>query len=556
YSTVVNNPPLTMPNLTPITSKALLSKVFFSGNVPSSVYQFEYSALPTEAWLKNKSMDFFGFYNGLASNNNKPTLHFYANESDGRRLRVTPIANTAGVIVAGADRSVNAQAIGTGLLTKIIYPSGGFADITYEPNRYWDNSVGEELLGKGVRVKRIATQGGEIAFGKSIDAPNNYRSGIRDYEYKLGNNNTSGLLLAPIKLGYITSASQNNGIIQSVSNLGEEPEIFYSRVAEVMPGQGRRVYEFGIQGTFPETASGDWKATKSRLARMANGANCLPSGNVKNGFYTFPFPPSTNYGHRRGFLNKLSEYSETGTLVREKTQTASVLNQNPVVVKGIRFEKIDNIYYYGIYEMLTGQLQVINTEVVAEASRENPSLWMSTTTQYSYNSNKMLSTVTTNLPDGTVTVKKTKYANDFIFSNPVASDTMAVALKKLNEIGRTGEVVETITQVTLPGGVPVVSSSLILYRDFGNGRVLPHYLLSLPPGAALTEAVATGGNFVKDTDYKVMSSLKEYSQEGQLLSAIDNKRNLSATHYINGPGIPAVTLSHARAQAAVYEGFE
>lgn len=536
-------------------NRALLSKVYLANNSPFAVYEFQYNDLATNVWHRNWGMDYYGYYNGIGSNNNIPRLFFYNNEADGRRLRIDSIPGvTPTTVFSGSNREVNAQHVTSGALTKIILPSGGFIQIEYEANRYWDGSVDRELLGKGVRVKKLITQGGEVAYGKIMDVASSYRAITREYEYKLANNNSSGLLLAPVKLGYITTT----GVMKTVHNMGEEPEILYTRVTEKIGGQGKRVYEFNVPGVFPDVTSSDWKATKSRIARKPpeQGQPCINQGNVKNGYYLYPYPPSTNYGFQRGFLTRVSEYSESGTLIREKIQTPLVLSVNPVTLKGLRFERIGDVYYYGVYEMLTGRVQVVDTEILRESSEENSSHWMQTTTQYMYNANNMVQTITSTLPDGTVSVRKIKYAGDFQFTNPPSTDTMAVALKKLNETNRHGEIVEQISRVTMPGAAEAVSSSLVIYRDFGNDRVLPYYLKALPPGAALTESTVSGQNFIADSDYKTVTTLKEYDLEGRLLTSFDDKKNYSATHYATGPSIPIVSLYNAKAQQAVYEGFE
>jgi YD repeat-containing protein len=533
-------------------SRSLLTGLVLSNNSPYAMYQFEYNYPPTSVWRRNWSMDHFGYYNGVASNNNNPYLYFYSSEIDGRRLRSHPIPGGNPTLLPGTNRSVDTTYTAAGALKKIKLPTGGVIDIVYESNRYIDNSTSQELKGGGVRVKKIISQGGEIAFGKSMEAVNPYRAIVREYEYRLSNGSSSGMLMAPVKLGYITA----NGIKKSVYNMGDDADVLYTRVKEKITGQGSRITEFSIPGVFPETINGAWKATKSRIARKKQAGQCPDAGDIKNGFYTFPYPPSTNYNHKRGSVTRLSVYSEAGVLIREELDSMQDISSNPVTVKGLKFERIGGIYHYGVYEMLTGRTQVIRKQILREASEINPNQWLQTITEYFYNSNNMLESVTTTLPDNSVTQKKFKYAKDFQFSNPVATDMMAVALKKLNDTNRYGEIVEQISKVTLPGVSEAVSSSLILYRDFGNNRILPYYFKTLPPGAALTEAGVSNQNFISDSDYLTVKTLKEYDTESRLLTTFDDKRNYAAYHYSVGTSTKVVTLVNAKAQQAIYEGFE
>jgi YD repeat-containing protein len=531
---------------------------------PSEMYTFEYEGviidhrfsganLPAYIdWKRHWGIDYFGFVEGGTTNKNIPQLFFYSAENDSRRLRTWFISGlSGGVPTIGNGRVPNLNA-SFGALKKVSYPAGGFTSVEYGPNEYVDSSVGETFFGPGVRVKKIISQGGEAAFGKSLTDVSAYRAIVKEYEYtNAGNTSSSGLLLSPAKLGYIT----RDHIRQTANNLGEEPIVFYTRVKEKIPGQGYTLYEFNVPGTFPETVNGDWKATKSRIAR-GPGANCA-RGNLKNGFYLYPYPPSTNYDFRRGLVSKVSVYSETNALVREQSTSYTTLAKNPGVVKGIRFENISGVYYYGIYELLTGRVDVPLTQVVKEASLEDPTKLLQTTTTFAYNSNSLLRSVTTALPNNTTTLKEFRYASDFMFTTPVATDTAAVALKALNDQLRGAELVEESRYITLPGNVKTVTGSeLTIYRNFGNGLVLPYYLRWLPSGSTLTPAAISANNFVPDSDYRTSKTLKEYDSEARPLTVWDDKRNVASTHYAQGTSFPVATFMQASAQQCVFEGFE
>jgi YD repeat-containing protein len=556
------------PNLPNLRSKSFLTEINISSTCDfpkERKYSFEYEGFPLAAPLpysdinrnKNWGQDYFGYPNGVASNKNLPTLYFFATDTDGKRLRMQPFG-TIYQTIAGQDRSV-AGTISFGALKKIKLPTGGYSEITYSQNRYFDGSTAVERDGPGMRVSKIITQGGELIYGKELKVTSPYREIVKEYEYlNSTGTGTSGLLTYPSTLGYITSDS----IRQSVNNIGEEPMVMYARVKEKVQGRGYTVFEYFLAGMFPETFipdtfnSGEWKATKSRIARKP-GPTCLPAGNLKTGYYLYPYPASTNYDFRRGTLSKVSVYAENNSLVREQTNTYTTLTKNPLTLKGIRFEKVKDIYLYGVYEMLTGRVDAISQEVVKEASQEDPTKLLQTTTTYAYNGNNFLQGVTTALPNGTTKVKSLKYANDFSISTPLANDTAAVALKALNGAYRTSELVEEIDYLTLPGQTQTVTNaSLVIYRDFGNGRVLPYYLRWLPPGAAFTPASATAQNFIPDTDYVTKTTLKEYDAEGRVLTQFDDKRNYAATHYFNDLSAPAANFANAAARQAVFEGFE
>jgi len=249
------------------------------------------------------------------------------------------------------------------------------------------------------------------------------------------------------------------------------------------------------------------------------------------------------------------EYSETGTLVRERTLTYVERTSSPLTIKGLAFEKIGNIYHYGQYEMLTGRMMVLNQEIVKEMSQETPALNIQTTIAYTYNANQQPEMITTTHADGSNSKEKFKYASAYTPTTP--TDTASVALKALNDSFRHGELIERISRFTPVGGTEkVVGAELITYRDFGSGRILPYYIRSLPQGYDLTESVISGQTFTFDADYVLVKTQKEYDPNGYLVYEFDNRKNKSGYHYAVNLAVPVATFYNAKAQHAIYEGFE
>ncbi|MBX2963969.1 MAG: PKD domain-containing protein [Cyclobacteriaceae bacterium] len=519
-------------------------------------YRFNYSAVNLSGetvdvpWKSNFKQDWYGFYNGVSDNKNIPTVYFYSSQSDGKRLRVTQNGTPTNTYT-GNNRAPVQSFTAFGALEKIDWPSGGYTAIEYELNKYKETGVSGELNGGGLRVKKLITSGGEAAVGKEPTEHGAYRQVTKEYEYVLSDNSSSGKILYPPAYAFATGDS----VIRSVTLLGEPPEVLYTRVVEKIPGQGRRVLEFEIPGTYPSTEDGIWKATKSKIARSAS-LGCPPAGNLKNGYYTLPFAPSSNFDFARGQLAKVEEYSETGTLVRERTITYTVLTKNPSTLKGLAFEKIGNTYHFGQYEMLTGRVKLVSTETVKEMGEENPSVHIQSTTAYAYNSDAFLETITTTNTDGSVKQEKIRYAKNFNLTVP--TDTASIALKALNDNFRHGEIVERIQRYTPPGGTQkVVGAELVTYRDYGGGRILPYYLYAFPQGiGTITEATIVGQNLHPDGNYFLVKTLKEYDGNGYLINEQDNKRNKVGHHYALDYSLPVATFYNAKAQHAIYEGFE
>ncbi|MGG5902631.1 hypothetical protein, partial [Sphingobacterium daejeonense] len=100
-----------------------------SGNESGASYKFEYynkESLPSRF---SYSKDKYGFYNG--SNNYSPFSRELINDNE--VLAIVQIAGGTGF--ASADLEVNPSTVHYGLLKKIIYPTGGVTEVTFEPNK-------------------------------------------------------------------------------------------------------------------------------------------------------------------------------------------------------------------------------------------------------------------------------------------------------------------------------------------------------------------------------------------------------------------------------------
>jgi hypothetical protein len=547
--------------LYPIHRPFLKSLRMVNDCAPFASFEFSYKDVQWGAsntvsvpWKTKWGQDWFGFFNGQSENRNIPEVRFYSGEINGRRLRVDTLSNaTITATLIGQNRSVSIENQGFGALNKVTFPEGGFAEITYEPNVYYDSSANKQLRGGGVRVKKIRTNASEVSLGKSISDFSSYRDITKEYEYKISdaaNAISSGSLTAPIQLAYIL----NTEIIRTQDNQGERPEVLYTRVKEKIAGQGSRVYEYSLPGMFPQTLNGEWKATKSRIARKP--PNCPTAGSVKNGFYAFPFPQSSNYTFKRGFLKRVAEFSETGTLVREKLSTPILLTSNSITIKGIRFEKINNVFYYGQYEVLTGRVQTIAQELAREWT--DTGQMMQSITTYAYSNHNMLRSITNTLPDLSVSVERFRYAKDFVFTNPPTTDTAAVAIKLMNETFRHGKWIERINTITLPAGTPrVMGAEITLFQHIGQNRIVPHYIKAQIPGMPHTESyVHSSQKLGIDSTYRTKRFFKDYDANGLLLTEYDDKRNKVGYHYATNSGALIATVAHARAHQTVVENFE
>ncbi len=159
--------------------------------VPQEPYKFSYQNLTIPLyrdpvsiempWKSRINQDYFGFYNGIATNN-VPQIYFYNGLTDSRRfnLRTIPSA-TLTQTLTGSNRNVSSSKIGGGALVQLTYPTGGNTKIIYERNKYYDSNTGQVMFGPGQRVSSILSNGGEAAYGKNASASNAYHLIRKDY---------------------------------------------------------------------------------------------------------------------------------------------------------------------------------------------------------------------------------------------------------------------------------------------------------------------------------------------------------------------------------------
>lgn len=488
--------------------------------------------------------DLWGYYNGT-STTRVPDIYVYNGQSNAERFRLSTIpGQTPSTTLDGAGRTVNTNVIATGALSKIHYPSGSFAEIEYQSNQYFDATANASLLGGGIRVSRIKLTGAEKG-SASI---------ITDYEYLATDGQTSGrLLYRPVYAFY-----DGTSIIRSEHNLAPDGGVYYLRVTVKQTGKGKTVYDFLAPNLYPTTAQGDWNATKSKIARVP-GPSCAVIGSQVNAFYTFPFPPSTNYDFERGLLDKITYYNEAPAIVQEKIYTYSRLTTTAVTIKGVAYDRLPQNFVFGQYTILANLDKPIQTETVRSADEITPANKIEASTTYKYSSTHyMLDSVLVTNSDGSIHKTKYRYAKDFVVTNPNTANLAAVAMKSLNDNNRHGELIETIQLIKEPSvAQQVLGASLSLFKDFGSGKILPHQVYVLPPATGYTLTTVSGSPQVISvgSSYKLTSTVQSYNEIGLPISILDDKRRKSGVHYAYG-GIPVASLSNSYGEEAIYTGFE
>ncbi|HYC85063.1 MAG TPA: hypothetical protein VEB86_07565, partial [Chryseosolibacter sp.] len=286
--------------------------------------------------------DLWGYYNASASGGPVPTLYFNSAASHGERFRITDKDKNGAVLAGysalpgGHDRSVNASTVYFGSLKRINYPTGGYAQINYEPATYYDSVAQTNISGPGIRVSSIVISDSDGDPGNDI---------VSNYTYTK-NQRSSGILLYPPSFAFADGPS----VVRTAENLAPSDELLYEQVSVSRPGQGKSVYRFLVPGRYPETAFSDWTTP---LTKISKDQSCSPIGNLVTGYYTYPFAPPVNYDFERGLLLKTSVWKEGGTYpLTEKSYTYARVGGGGtgVLVKAFRFERVNQSLTYVVNE--------------------------------------------------------------------------------------------------------------------------------------------------------------------------------------------------------------
>ncbi|MCB0494148.1 MAG: hypothetical protein KDC93_17215, partial [Cyclobacteriaceae bacterium] len=514
--------------------------------------------------------DMWGYFNDAATSK-KPTLYYYASKSGAEKYRYYPIPglSATATITGGTDRSVNPAKVMYGALKKITYPTGGDITITYEPNSYFDVEANQDNYGPGLRVAQLDIN------ENVVGAP----ATVLNYEYKTTDNKSSGKWVYRPAFGYHDVTK----LYATRDDQSPEPMLLYERATIRQVGKGKTVYEYILPGMYPlATATPDWTATKNKVARNYSGS-CSSQGLLTNDYYRYPFAPNKGFGFERGLINKVSEYSNLGSLLHEKTYTYQRLNTSASLgksVKGIRYELLNdtqiggnaalgssNIFVFGQYTLFTNENKLVLTETDRTMDMADLSKVLESSTTYTFNSTHyLLDYLTQQNSDGITYKTKYKYAKDFANLTNPSGDVNSQMIKKLNDDFQHGAVVETINSV-INGSETVTGATLNLYGSFSDS--LSTKTFALPVASRVfngttgfseaTVVPASGSNQAlqfSPSVYRQLNNVDQYDFYGNALALSDNQKNISSVHLGFKNSLPIATIRNAAADEALFAGFE
>lgn len=511
-------------------------------------FELEYYYPERLPYQKSFPVDLFGYYNGKSVLNSKlaflpPVYEMTTGTDDGETYRFYP-AGTHSTLLASTSRDVDGTKSYYGSLKAITYPSGGRAEITWEPNQYRDTYTNTDRLGAGIRVAQIRIK-------DDADGANDI---VKNYSYKKADNTSSGSWLYNPSFAFREGGTSK---FISPDNLAPDETILYERVTVSYPGNGKSVFDYLVSGKYDAAvnSSGDWSATKVRL--VSNPLpSCPPQGNLSSGYYVYPFAESTNYDFEQGLVSKVSTYNEGGTLLKEQSYTYQRLNNpNAITVKGLRYEKTQatNTYAYALYSYLTNVGKVVQTETVKAYDMVNTSLNHTIVSSYTFSpTTNLLTEQSITNSDGKVLKTQYRYAVDYPITTP--SGTNATMIKKLQTLNMHGTTIETISI----NDVTTIGASLTLFDDYGTQQIYPRYAYSWAGTGSFTPSAVTGSPqvFSYDAGYYQTSNIESVNSKGMPTNVKTVNQSIAGIIYGKGRTTPSASIQSARTTEVLFSDFE
>lgn len=446
------------------------------------VYQFQYHSKRFNAGSKH-DQDYWGYYNEKRNVSLVPRMQIKTYNN-----RINPDSYSY-VYYGTADRNINADAMKAYMLTKVVYPTGGYSAFEYEPHRFQGSAPTTNGLGE--TSKQPLTQGGGLRITKvTTSAVGEAPVIVKTYKYGTNENGLANVIYEPAmdtfidecnayeaeavnddtKIGYNIRAlflnTQSNYMRYAINT----PALWYSTVTEYINDESKSVYSFNRhipENALYTTIVKDF-ATKS-IARYSNlfSKGCLLTKEVQylksGGSYTPLKETNYTYAMRQGRFENINNLFVNRNCV-------SLLNNGP------DFEIRNNYYIDGQYVMY-GSFPIreyfSNNYTIEFAYEEltgrqtihySPNGNGSEQVDYTY-SNLQLRSTTTTLSNGHTQTEQYLYPMDHAQAETQEQKAILLTMYNKNIRSVPFKVTKTVNSNT--------EQTKTEFRDFGNNLYLP-----------------------------------------------------------------------------------
>lgn len=279
----------------------------------SEIYSFQYNS-----WTANKnprSIDKWGYYNAANNTTLVPAINtqVVVNNYPYPSMSVT-------VNIPGGNREPDETAMKDGILTGIVYPTGGRTDFIYEAHRYKD-SDGDVKLAGGLRIKQIrdVDETGRIIYknfkystsGSNIDGAgilnvipvggSSYPPDDNFIYYSETNCYSFENMLNQLSYSFKERTWSDNSIVNLFSEYGSS--VSYQYVTETVSSDpygnqsiGERKHSFNVGSSYPLKYGNTYIVSDSR-DEWTRGNQLSEANTKKNGNYNFETVSSSEFSY-------------------------------------------------------------------------------------------------------------------------------------------------------------------------------------------------------------------------------------------------------------------
>ncbi|MBQ7467937.1 MAG: hypothetical protein IJS75_03625 [Bacteroidales bacterium] len=429
------------------------------------------------------------------------------------------------------DKHSNFSAASLGLLTKIIYPTGGSSEFTYEANTsavainklyaddFYLREYSSSLTGPGARIKRIVNKDSDGSVKDSLS-----------YCYDgIGGKPSGRMLIYPRhQIQYAGTLAGNQLIVSygTTSNMNRHGDVVveYPCVTEYHSDGSKTEYEFTDWSMYPDSLI---YSTQQLARRYGPGANDYAYLNITNnptGLRRI-LAPATSLSPARGKPYKKKEYAAGGVSPLKTTEYVyDTLNVET-------FTEYLNIGdACGIIKHFAFTPQLISITESTHYTSEDVQFGSSRT----YNNYNQVTSETTSRPDGASLRTVYTYPSDY------PNNTVLVAMATA---GVNGYPVTVTTQIKESGSNTWTTTSATKYTfaEFTNCQEEKMYL----PVTIEKQDVATGVWKTEET--------RTYDDYGNITQSIDAAGTVTAfTWYEDGRGPHTITQNYNQPDARMW----
>ena len=419
-----------------------LNTIIFKDKTGTAVENYSFEYFPTKyspnspTSVNGHYCDWWGFYNASGELNMIPDY---------------TIANGVNISGGSFNREPDLDAAKSGVLKKIIFPTGGTSEFTYELNRYADPNYSPGKDGPGLRVSQIVVTdlngnskiktykygAGEVGYGFLDLKPDINNMGR--YEKYLYNNINS---FSPLYGGTYDLYTFNSGFNSSLSALASRP-VIYTEVAEYQGtttnNTGKTIYKYDNYAWAPSgmPVYGIPFIIKKHIYNWNywNNPSLLSKADYKSTVNLDQYGGPLKYILKKE-VNNYYTINNTDDVAGLHVQRLQVYPQTSIdFTYGYYIEKYvillqnqSSIYTFSDYHIPVGTKDLTSS---TETIYADDNTTISNVTNYAYNSKQLLSQTKKTESDGSLTNIDIKYPFDYT-GNAVLTQMSGASLNMLN----------------------------------------------------------------------------------------------------------------------------